>query len=220
MQREPEPKDAPEYISALQKAVAQEFFALEVSRGFVIAGGAALIAQGLVERDTDDLDLFTRRGGGDVLAAARALEGAANARGWTVERIRDLPEFVRLVIRDGDAETLVDLGVDSPPQHPPVVSIIGPLVSEEDAAPRKVLAIFGRTEPRDFVDCYSLMERRDKEEVLRAAADLDPGFDRQVFAQMMRRLERLDDDRLPAPAGLRPRIREFFRAWADEIDPR
>ena len=45
-------------LTALQVQVARVFFALPESAGFLVAGGAALIGQELVDRETRDLDLF------------------------------------------------------------------------------------------------------------------------------------------------------------------
>ena len=44
--------------------VARMFFALPASRGFLLAGGAALLAQHLTARPTEDLDFFTAPGHG------------------------------------------------------------------------------------------------------------------------------------------------------------
>jgi hypothetical protein len=46
-------------LSAFQLEVARLFFALPASRGFLLAGGAALLAQHLTARPTEDLDFFT-----------------------------------------------------------------------------------------------------------------------------------------------------------------
>jgi hypothetical protein len=46
-------------LSAFQLEVARLFFALPASQGFLLAGGAALLAQHLTERPTEDLDFFT-----------------------------------------------------------------------------------------------------------------------------------------------------------------
>ncbi|MCM3887337.1 hypothetical protein [Frankia sp. R82] len=46
-------------ITSLQRAVARIFFGLPESVGFAVAGGAALIARDLVDRETRDVDLFT-----------------------------------------------------------------------------------------------------------------------------------------------------------------
>ena len=45
--------------SAFQLEVARLFFALPASHGFLLAGGAALLAQHLTARPTEDLDFFT-----------------------------------------------------------------------------------------------------------------------------------------------------------------
>lgn len=42
----------------LQREILAFFFALPQSAGYLLAGGAALIATGLSTRPTDDLDLF------------------------------------------------------------------------------------------------------------------------------------------------------------------
>lgn len=51
-------------LSAFQSEVARLFFALPASQGFLLAGGAALLAQHLTARPTEDLDFFTPPGAG------------------------------------------------------------------------------------------------------------------------------------------------------------
>ena len=46
-------------LPPFQLEVARMFFALPASRGFLLAGGAALLAQHLTARPTEDLDFFT-----------------------------------------------------------------------------------------------------------------------------------------------------------------
>lgn len=76
-------------LTAFQVAVAEMFFALPESDGFLLAGGAAPVAQQLTQRATHDLDLFTRSGRSTVPSARDALERAAADCGWSVRRIRD-----------------------------------------------------------------------------------------------------------------------------------
>jgi len=66
-------------LSAFQLEVARLFFALPASHGFLLAGGAALLAQHLTARPTEDLDFFTAPERGHVPAACDALEVAARA---------------------------------------------------------------------------------------------------------------------------------------------
>ena len=76
----PTPPDGDSALTAFQVQVARSFFALPASHGFLLAGGAALLAQHLTTRPTQDLDFFTRTGAGNVPAATDALEDAANER--------------------------------------------------------------------------------------------------------------------------------------------
>jgi hypothetical protein len=80
-------------LTVFQTEVARLFFALPESKGFLLAGGAALLAQHLTARPTEDLDFFTAPERGHVPAACAALEAAARDRGWSTERIHDGDTF-------------------------------------------------------------------------------------------------------------------------------
>lgn len=121
---------------------------------------------------------------------------------------------------DRDDEVLVDLAIDSPPTSPPTMTILGPTLVPLDLAGRKLLALFGRAEARDFADVFVLAERFGKVALLVEAAAGDSGFDIQVLADMMRTLGRFADDEIPVPADAIPRLREFFDEWAAELRPR
>ena len=56
-------------LTAFQLEAARLFFALPASSGFLLAGGAALLAQHLTARPTEDLDFFTAPERGHVPAA-------------------------------------------------------------------------------------------------------------------------------------------------------
>ena len=65
-------------LSAFQLEVARLFFTLPASQGFLLLGVAALLAQHLTARPTEDLDFFTAPERGHVPAARDALEAAAS----------------------------------------------------------------------------------------------------------------------------------------------
>lgn len=204
--------------------IAGVFFDLPQSKGFLLAGGGALIAQGLVQRGTDDLDFFASRANGDVDAASGALTTAAGQRGWTVDVIRTGTEYRRLRIArssvDGEDEVYVDLALDTPPVGSPTITIVGPSLPPYELAVRKTLALFGRAEPRDFTDVHSLHGRFDRDELLQAAAQADAGYDRHVFVQMIRSHRRLDDEDFPVTAVTVAELRAYFDAWADHLEGR
>jgi hypothetical protein len=113
-------------LTDFQLEVTRLFFSLPASKGFLLAGGAALLAQHLTTRPTEDLDCFTAPDRGHVPAARDALEAAARKRGWTTERIHDSDTFCRFVIRSDTAEIVTDLAVDTPPGFLPLPPLPGP----------------------------------------------------------------------------------------------
>jgi len=64
-------------LTDFQLEVTRLFFSLPASKGFLLAGGAALLAQHLTTRPTEDLDFFTAPDRGHVPADRDALEAAA-----------------------------------------------------------------------------------------------------------------------------------------------
>ncbi len=205
-------------LSAFQQEVARMFFSLPASEGFLLAGGAALLAQHLTARPTEDLDFFTTPEHGHVPAARDALETEARRRGWTTERIHDSDTFCRMVVRGGDAGVLVDLAVNAPPDLPASVTSAGPTLAPEELAGHKLLALFDRAAARDFADVYVLARLFGKDVLLARAAQIDAGFDVRVLADMIATLNRFTDDELPSPDGSSPaELRAFYAAWRAEL---
>lgn len=203
-------------LTDFQRDVAWLFFSLPESEGYLLAGGVALVASELTTRPTQDLDLFTHAPADTVAAGRDALVAAVAARGWTTTTIRDNPTFCRLVIH-GPADLLIDLAVDSPPASPPTMTVLGPTLAPLELAARKLLALFGRAEARDFADVFVLAQRFGKGALLAQAAQIDPGFDERVFSQMLTTLDRFADDALPTDPAQVPAVRSFFANWAAEL---
>jgi hypothetical protein len=206
-------------LSKFQVTLANLFFSLPESARFLLAGGGALIAQGIVPRPTEDLDFFTDRQVGDVEAASDALITAVVAHGWTAELLRSGPGFRRCAIT-GPETVLVDLAVDSPSTDTPTLTIAGPALAPADLVVRKTLALFGRAEPRDYIDVYVLHQRFNRNDTLHKAAESDPGFDTDVFVQALRAHRRLADADFPDIGTPIEEIRNYFDAWATELDGR
>jgi hypothetical protein len=88
-------------LTDFQLEVARLFFTLPAAQAFALGGGAGLVAAGLTERPTRDLDFLAAE---SVVGDARdELEGAAADQGWRTGRIRDEDTFVRLRIDGPDA---------------------------------------------------------------------------------------------------------------------
>ena len=72
-------------IDELQRAVATIALRAAARHGFALAGGNALIVHGIVDRPTDDVDLFSDQETA-VAAAAEAVEAALREAGFLADR--------------------------------------------------------------------------------------------------------------------------------------
>lgn len=86
-----------------------------------------------------------------------------------------------------------------------------------ELAGRKLLAVFGRAEARDFADVHVLARRFGKDALILQAVRLDPGFDLLVLAQMMSTLSRFTDAEIPLPSDEIAEARTFFARWVAEL---
>jgi hypothetical protein len=107
--------------------------------GFALAGGYAVQAAGLVQRPSEDVDLFTaweRRGEFDVAVAA--VVDAYRADGLQVRVQRQYDTFARLDVSDSEHASKVELGVDWRANEPIHMSI-GSVLHPDDAVATPVL---------------------------------------------------------------------------------
>lgn len=206
-------------LTTAQIEVLHLFFSLPESAGFILAGGAGLVAVGLSERPTEDIDLFAPEA--SIPAAGEALGIAARALGWSVELVHDADTFRRLVIQmDDGTGTMVDLAQDAGPLAEPTITTVGPTYPAPELAARKVLALFDRAALRDFIDVDRVSGAYPRELLLETAGSIDEGFDVQVLAQMLSGLDRFTDEQITA-FGVEPApLRERFRLWAAQLDTR
>ena len=163
--------------------------------GFGLADAGALIAHGLIDRPTQDLDLFSPLPGGAGQVTA-ALQQALLDAGFeaTVDSSHTVTgaDFARLVVTRGDRSVQIDLGRDWR-QHPPVLLAVGPVLHLDDAVGNKVDAMIGRGLPRDYLDVAAALRRYDREQLLELGFRRDPGLRVIDVAVAMRNLDQLSD---------------------------
>jgi Nucleotidyl transferase AbiEii toxin, Type IV TA system len=213
-------------VDDFHRAVAATALRAAARYGFALGGGNALIAYGLIDRPTQDVDLFTDREHG-VRAAAGAVETALRGAGYTVEREDSTSDLADVFdgMGDGLAEWLVT-GPDGAQMmlqmacfgrdRRPVTMDLGPVLDLEDVVGWKVVALASRVEPRDYVDTAAALAQFTIEQLISFARRLDPGLENRDFADAGRQLDRMPD-RVFARYGLGPedvaRLRERFTAW-------
>jgi hypothetical protein len=142
-------------LTAMQRQVAEIIAGLDAANGFGLAGGAALILRRDIDRRTRDLDFFGLDSS-DVQRLLPEAEGALEAAGYQVHRVRESVSFVRLAVeRDGEV-TEVDFAADA--RLFPLDFEEGlPVLSPTELAVDKMLAIFGRwSTAMDWLTCSDL----------------------------------------------------------------
>ena len=189
--------------------------------GFVLGGGVAWLVNGLVQRPTEDVDLFTDSDDG-VAAAAGEVAAALTRAGYSVAREMtdelfdgmddNLREF--LVAGSGRALRLTLCRLDR--HRAPVVMDVGPVMHLDDLVATKVAALVSRREVRDYIDVAAALDRYPLDRILALARLADPGIEAGDIADAGRYLDRLDDARF-AVYGLGPAqvaaLRERLATW-------
>ncbi|MGB9776144.1 MAG: nucleotidyl transferase AbiEii/AbiGii toxin family protein [Anaerolineae bacterium] len=175
-------------LQPLQKRFLTLWATLSDQHQFCLTGGTALAEFYLGHRLSFDLDLFTAEEP-LIVPTSRQVEAVARREGIQVSVVRRFSSFVELVLADQGETLRVELALDSPYRlAPPIFCEYGIWVNDWlDLAVDKVLAYYGRAEPRDAVDLYFIFEREPVERLLELAAQKDPGFDLYWFAVALNR---------------------------------
>ncbi len=182
-------------LTPIQKAFLAAFATLPDQAQFFLTGGTALAEYYFGHRLSYDLDLFTGVDG-LVLPASYQIEKVCTAHGLQVNVKRRFTSFVEFLVTQGEDSLKIDLALDSPYRfEPPALSETGVYVNDyADLRVDKLLAYFGRAEPRDAVDLYFILQREPLETLLAQAAQKDPGFDSYWFAIALNRAASFPDE--------------------------
>ena len=198
------------------------------SYGFVLAGGYAISANGIGQRPSDDVDLFTNNPDPDRFGeAADKLRLALRADGLQVVDQRIRPTFVELQVADFVAglSSEIQLGLDYR-THPPAQLAVGPVLDVRDAVGGKMSALWSRGEARDFIDIDAVVEsgRFSREQVLAIADQVETiPLDRAMLAARFREAGRHPKQlftRYGVEPARRDQIGARFADWASQVDPK
>lgn len=192
--------------------------------GYALAGGYAVQAHQIVNRVSDDVDLFApiERATGEMSDAATRLVDAYQRAGYTVELAQQAPTYTRLNVVDPrtGSQSKVELVAEFL-HHPPVHSALGPVLHLDDVAAGKTGALFTRAEVRDAIDVDGLLKvGYSREQLIELATQNDAGFDRHMFADALRRVQRFSDKQFAAyglDAESAEALRQRFADWQTDL---
>lgn len=190
---------------------------------FALAGSGAIREHGLVDRPTEDVDLFTSdldlpRFSSAVDAVVLGLREA----GHDVAVLRRVDQFARLEVTTADGHQVdINMGVDWRGAEP-VVLAIGPVLSLEDAVGNKLGALYTRAYARDFLDVDAIRAsgKFTDAELIRAAIERDPGFAVSMFVTQLELVHRVFPEQVSqynVDADQLDGVKSRFDVWASKL---
>jgi hypothetical protein len=150
-----------------------------------------------------------------VAAVERALARPGSM--WRREVVSDT--FARLTVETEHEECRIDLAVDvrmRPVDRDPRVA----LLSLEELAADKVLALFGRAAARDYQDVAALRRHFSWTVLLELASEKDAGFSVERFLDAIAAFDRLDAVDFDTSRAGYERLRIEVAAWPQQIRSR
>jgi len=213
-------------LSSAQERAAVILLASGTGR-IALAGGGALIAQGLVERRTSDLDGFTSAAGQEFTDIVRQARAAFSGAGY---RVRDDPNAMNSdEIYSWKISEQSSPGRGRTPDEvkiqicrdvialPPVPTPLGQMLDPRELGANKVRAIYDRARPRDLDDLARLVSRLPFDDMLGVAdqKQVEP-LDRRMLADSLRMFQSVDGDRFPDPARAAA-VKNFGATLADQL---
>lgn len=183
-------------LTSLQEELLQIFAETEESNLFYLTGGTALAVNYLRHRYSRDLDLFTKEG--EIIGyIGDRLQNNFKLKAIETKTIRKLKSFYEILAIKGNEECPIHLALDSPFRfEEPKESLCGVKVDTLiDIATNKLLTLFSRNEPRDFIDVFFLIkERVPLSELIEKSKQKDPGLDEYYLAIAFHQVEQLPED--------------------------
>jgi hypothetical protein len=165
--------------------------------GFALAGGHAIAAHGILQRPSEDVDLFADwQQRADFPAAVDQVVAAYAEAGYKVDIDHRNDTFARLYLTDlvaSDGQHRVEL-VANWRLQPPVQMDVGPVLHPDDVMAGKMDALYNRAAARDFLDIDAAITggHYTLERLCELAEAMDAGFDRGMFARMLQSIRRFD----------------------------
>jgi hypothetical protein len=211
-------------LNDLHRRLLQDVLAIGNEFPFVITGGYAVQAHGLVDRFSRDIDVATNSTL-SMESLADQLVAGLTERGWRVRVIGVAPVSARFMVTDPDLgqDCEVDI-LKEAFNRPPQVTPWGPVLALDDVIGTKVRALADRGYARDVVDIHAASRIHSNAEL--ESLGRRHAWDEFGIENLVMRLNAVEwraDDEFFA-YGLSGEtiadLRGWAQAWADELNQR
>jgi hypothetical protein len=211
-------------LSALHERLLRDVLEVGNTLPFVITGGYAVQAHGLVDRLSRDIDVATDSFA-PMEAIADTLVKGLTARGWRVGVIGVDPRSARFMVTDPalNEDCEVDI-LKEAFERPPTDTQWGPVLPLDAVIGTKVRALADRGLPRDLIDIHAASKLRSNKELESLGRRYSwEEFDLENLAIRLEGAQWRADEEFTAygltEQGLAD-LRDWAQAWCDDIRQR
>lgn len=181
-------------LTPLQKKFLDAFFASSLKDKFFLTGGTALAEFYLKHRLSQDLDLFTLDQNLDFDFVNAEIGKLARNLDFKIKNQVSSATYLQYIFTSQKKLLKIDVVKDIPVHFGKIKKIGDVLVdSLENIAVNKLLAVFGRTDAKDFIDLYFLIKEEglNFKTLFQKAKRKDLGLNEFYLANMLAEAENL-----------------------------
>ncbi|MBM3709222.1 MAG: nucleotidyl transferase AbiEii/AbiGii toxin family protein [Actinobacteria bacterium] len=181
-------------LTEIQKEVLNIITGIKDLTSFYLSGGTALSEFYFGHRKSYDLDIFTGQKG-LVIPVSRIAEDMLKESLFDITTVRRFESFAEFEVSYKKEILRLHFALDSPfrfeqsYQSDLNIKVNG----YKDIIADKLLAFFGRVEPRDAVDLFFILEKENFWYLTELTAKKDPGFDLYWMAVALERVKIFPD---------------------------
>lgn len=205
-------------LTLLQKEILKNFCSIDETRNFYLTGGTALAEFYLQHRLSEDIDVFTSEEELILYVVDRFIKKLKET-GFDVDISRRFKTFCEIFVNKEEQTNKIHIACDSQfkfeqPKETELGIKVDGLI---DIATNKLLALFGRADPKDFIDIYFLVKEKELllQELIEKAKKKDPGLDEYFLSIAFEQVKKIPDEieKLPVtmlkPANM-TELKKFF----------
>jgi predicted nucleotidyltransferase component of viral defense system len=206
---------------ALQDRFLEGFFAGPLAEHFYLTGGTALARFYFHHRESVDLDLFTNDWQQDFAQVNQITLGIFHSLDLQITSQTITDTYIQYIVMDASGDSLkIEMVKDVPVHFGKILIKDGIRIdSLENIGSNKVLAVFGRTDAKDFIDLYWILHFSNFkfDELFHQAQKKDTGLSKLYLAYALQNVEKIHlFPRMVEPLAWEE-IKTFFQTLARSL---
>ena len=202
-----------------QKQILVDFFASPVVKNFYLTGGTALSAFYFAHRESKDLDLFSSEPF-EMKAIQEILKTIGSQLLATYSEKVSTQTYKEIYLEHADWTQRIDIVREQPIHFGDIVETDAIHVDTlENIGSNKITAIFGRLEPKDYIDLYMIIHHSPWtfDKLFSLAKQKDAGLEPFFFAYSASNIDKIETwPELRVSVNV-DEIREWYRNLAKNI---